>query len=242
MGALTLAIALTLLGQAQDDPKPQAADLAAALQKTARKGPFAFSGTLKTEVNPDDADEEATVCAVSGAVSPGAFAVAQIKGDASVHELLLKGGKMAGRETWKGHPLDLINAPSELMSLLDFDRLAIYVKDAGSVKALPDEKDGAEELRVCELALSKGTIRSYHDEAEAAEEEEKSVRGVTLKLRLRKSDGLVAGIDAAVRRLYKDDDKPTEGTKGLSAFSLRLKEHGTAEVAVPSGLDKLLRD
>ena len=68
------------------------------------------------------------------------------------------------------------------------------------------------------------------------------VRGVTLRLRLRKSDGLVAGIDAAVRRLYKDDDKPTEGTKGLSAFSLRLKDHGTAEVAVPPGLDKLLKE
>jgi hypothetical protein len=246
MGLLPVALLLGVCVQAQDgkpnDPKPAAAELAAALKKTAAKGPFAFTGRLTTEVNPDDADEEATTCAVSGSAAPGGATVVQVQGDSSVHELLRKGNKVAGRETWKGHPLDLINGPSELLSFLDLDRLAVYVKDASSVKALPDEKSGAEDVAVYELAVPKGTVRSFHDESEAAEEEEKSLRSVTLRLRVRKSDGLVEKIEAAVRRVYKDDDKPGDGTKGLSTYSLRLKDFGTAEVVIPPGLEKLLKD
>ncbi len=246
MGLLFAALLLGACAPAQDgkpdDSKPAAAELAAALKKTAAKGPFAFLGKLTTEVNPDDADEEATACAVSGAAAPGGATIVQVQGDSSVHELLRKGNKVAGRETWKGHPLDLINGPSELLSLVDLDRLAIYVKDASSVKALPDEKSGAEDVAAYELVVSKGVVRSFHDEAEAAEEEEKSLRGVTLRLRVRKSDGLVEKIEAAVRRLYKDDDKAGDGTKGLSTYSLRLKDFGTAEVAIPPGLEKLLKE
>lgn len=239
---LLLALVAGLSVQAQDPAPGPSAEVVSALQKTARKGTFGFAGTLRTEVDPDNADEEATVCTVSGAVTPGSVSAAEIKGDHSVHELVVRRNRMAGRETWKGHPLDLANAPGELMSLLDLDRLALAVKDATSVKSLPDEKSGAEEYRVYELALPKSAIRSYHDDAETAEEEEKSVRGVTLGLRLRKADGLVASIDAAVRRLYKEDDKPGDGTKALSVYSLRLKDFGTAQVSVPPALEKLLKD
>jgi hypothetical protein len=246
MGTLLAAITLSFCVQAgdkKDDPKPLAADVAAALQRTAKRGPFAVAGKLKTEINPDDADEEAVVCSVVGSVAPGERAVAEIKGDASTHELVLRRNRMAGRETWKGHPLDLINAPGELMSLLDLDRLALHVKDASSAKALPDEKAGGEDCGVTELSLPRTTIRSYHDEADAAEEEEKSVRGVTLKVRVRKSDGLVVSLDASVQRLYKDDAPAAgAGTKGVTAYSLGLKDFGTAEVVAPPGLEKFLKD
>ncbi|HLY09236.1 MAG TPA: hypothetical protein VKW04_08050 [Planctomycetota bacterium] len=242
MGHLLLGFALGLVVQAQDDPKGPAADLAAALQATAKRGAFAFTGTLKTEVDPDDADDEATSCSVSGAVAPGERTVAHIKGENSVHDLLLKRRRLAGRETWKGHPLDLMNAPSELMSLLDLERLAMSVKDAASVKALPEEKIGTEDCRVYELGLSKGAIRSYHDEAEAVEEEEKSLQGVTLTLKVQKSDGLVVTLDASVLRLYKDDKAAAGGTKGLSVFQLRLKDFGTAKVPTLPGLEALLKD
>jgi len=242
MGAILATLALSLFVQAQDDPKPPTADIVAALQKTAKQGTFAFSGKLKTEVDPDDADEETVVCTVSGSVNPGTLGVAEIKGDASVHELALKGPKLAGRETWKGHPLDLLNAPSELFSLLDLGRLAGVVKDATAAKALPDEKVGGEDCSAYELLLPKAAIHSFHDGAETAEEEEKSVRNVNLRLRVRKSDGLVLSLEAVVRRLYKDDNKAGPGTKGLSSYSLTLKDFGVAEAAIPPGLEKLLKE
>ena len=242
MGTMLATLALSLCLQAQDDPKPPTGDIVAALQKTAKRGAFAFSGKLKTEVDPDDADEETVVCSVSGGVLPGALAVVEIKGDGSVHELALKGGKRAGRETWKGHSLDLLNAPSELLSLLDLERLAVYVKEATAGKALPDEKVGGEDCSAYELLLPKGSIRSYHDDAETAAEEEKSVRNLNLRLRVRKSDGMVVSLEAVVRRLYKDDDKPGAGTKGLSSYSLSLKDFGAAEPAIPPGLEKLLKE
>jgi len=242
MGPITAILLLSLCVQAQDDPKPAIADIVSALQKTAKRGAFTFSGQLKTEVNPDDADEETVVCAVSGGVLPGTLAVAEVKGDSSVHEIALKRGRIAGRETWKGHTLDLVNGPSELFSLLDLDRLAVYVKDASAAKALPDEKIGGEDCSAYELLLPKGTVRSYHDDAETAQEEEKSLRNVNLRVRVRKSDGLVVSLDAVVRRLYKEDDKPAGGTKGMSSFTLNLKDFGTAEVTIPSGLEKHLKD
>ncbi|HZE99401.1 MAG TPA: hypothetical protein VE981_20520 [Planctomycetota bacterium] len=241
MGSMLL-LALVLSVPPQEDPKPLAGEIAAGLQKTAKRGNFAFQGELKTEVDPDDADEEPTVCAVSGGVVPGTLMVAEIKGDKSIHELAVKRGRLAGRETWKDHPLDLVNAPCELMSLLDFERLAVYVKDASSVKVLPDEKIGGEECAVYDLTIPKAAIRSYHDNAETAEEEEKSVRGVDLRLRVQKSDGTVVRLEAAVRRLYKDDSQPGPGTRGLSRFRLSLKDFGTAEVAPAPGFEKLLKD
>jgi len=242
MRLILATLALRLCVQAQEAPKPQTADIVAALQKTAKQGAFAFAGKVKTEVDPDDADEETVACTVSGSVNPGAIGVAEIKGDASVHELALKGSRLAGRETWKGHPLDLLNAPSELFSLLDLGRLAGVVKDATAAKALPDEKAGGEDCSAFELLLPKEAIHSFHDSAETAEEEEKSVRNVNLRLRVRKSDGLVVSLEAVVRRLYKDDNKPGSGTKGLSSYSLTLKDFGAAEPAIPPGLEKLLKD
>lgn len=232
---ILFALAMALCPEAQDDVRPAAAE---ALQKTAKKGAFAVAGQLKTEIDPDDADEEPTVCKVAGAVAPGSKASFKIAGDASVHELVLKDGKMAGRETWKGHSLDLINGPSELLSLLDFDRLATHVKNASAAKALPDEKVGEEDCTVVELQLPKEAIRSYNDDSDFAADEEKSLRGARLKLCIRKSDGLVAGIDANVRRLYKNEEHPRQSTRGLTSYSLTFKDFGTAEVVIPPGLDQ----
>ncbi|HEV3027645.1 MAG TPA: hypothetical protein VG457_08745, partial [Planctomycetota bacterium] len=177
---LLLALGVQAQEGKKDDSQAPAGEVAAALQKTVKRGRFAFAGKLKTEVNPEDADEEATTCSMSGCVSPGSRAVLEIRADFSTHEIVLNAGKMAGRETWKGHPLDLVNAPSELLSLLDFERLAVFVKDATSVKALPEEKIGSEDCGVTELVLPKGTIRSYHNDPETADEEEKSVKDVVL--------------------------------------------------------------
>jgi hypothetical protein len=239
---LLLALRVPAQEEKKDDVQRLAGDVAAALQKTAQRGSFSLSGNLKTEVNPDDADEEPTLCAISGSVAPGSRAVLEVRSDSSTHELVLKAGKLAGRETWKGHPLDLLNAPSELLSLLDFERLAITAKEAASAKALADEKVAAEDCAVTELLLPKGAIRSYHNDAEAAEEEEKSVRDVLLKLLVRKADGLVVRMEVSVRRLYKDDRHPNDSTKGLSSFTLSLRDFGKADVAVPRGLEKLLKD
>src|SRR5258708_9022263 len=242
MGLISAALVLGFCVQTQDDPKPPTADIVWALQKTSKRGAFAFAGQLKTEVNPDDADEETVVCTVSGGVSPGALAVVEIKGDASVHELVLKRDKMAGRETWKGHSLDLLNGPSELFSLLDLARLAVQLNAASAANALPDEKVGGEDCSAYELLLPKEAIRSYHDDAETAGEEEKTVRKLNLRLRVRKSDGMVVSLDAVVRRLYKDDDKPAAGTKGVSSFTLTFKDFGAASVTIPPGLEKLLKE
>lgn len=239
---LLLALAVQAQEEKKEDPKALAESVAAALQKTAKRGNFALEGTLRTEVDPDDADEEATTCAVSGRVAPGTRTVLVIAADSSTHEIVLKAGKMVGRETWKGHPLDLVNAPSELLSLLDFDRLAIYVRDAASAKALPEEKLGTEICRVVDLALPKGTIRSYHDDAEAAEEEEKSVREVRLKLWVLQSERLAVKMEASVRRLHKDDAHPNDSTKGISSFTLEFKEIGSADVAIPPGFEKVLKE
>jgi hypothetical protein len=234
-----IALMLGLCAQAQDDKKDDGRLVASeALQKTAKKGSFSVAGELKTEIDPDDADEEPYLCKVAGAVAPGSRASFKITGDASVHELVLKDGKMAGRETWKGHSLDLVNGPSELLSLLDFDRLAVHVKNAGSAKALPDEKVGDEECAAIELQLPKESIRSFHDDPDAATDEERSLRGARLKLCVRKSDGLVASLEANVRRLYKNEQHPRQSTRGLSSFSLAFKDFGTAEIVPPPGLDK----
>ena len=239
---LILALCLPAQEEKKADLPAPAGEVAAALQKTAMRGSFAFAGKLKTEVNPDDADEEAITCALSGCVAPGSRTVVEIRADFSRHEIVLHAGKLAGRETWKGHPLDLLNAPSELFSLLDFERLAIYVKDATSVKALPEEKVGPGDCGVTELVLPKGAIRSYHSDPEVAEEEEKSVKDVSLKVCVLKSEGLVVKMEASVRRLHQDDHHPNDSTKGLSTFSFSLKEFGKAEVAIPPGLEKVLKE
>jgi hypothetical protein len=49
-------------------------------------------------------------------------------------------------------------------------------------------------------------------------------------------------MEANVRRLHKDDHHPNDSTKGLSSFSFGLKEFGTAEVAIPPGLEKVLKE
>jgi hypothetical protein len=243
MESVLLMIISSLCVQAQDDPaKVQSADITAALLKTAKRGSFSFTGELKTEVDPDDADEEPTVCAISGSTTSGSLAAVEIKADDSVHELALKGGKMAGRETWKGHSVDLVNGPSELMSLLDLERLGAAVKEATGFKALPDDKVGDEDCSVSEMVLPKTAIRSYHDDADVAEEEVKSVRRVPLRIWVRKSDGMVVKFEATVRRLYKDDKQRGPGTKGMSAVTLLMKDFGTAVVAVPPSLEKLLKD
>lgn len=233
--ALTLGLCLQAQDTPKDDVRPAVAE---AFLKTAKKGNFAVAGQLKTEVDPDDADEEPTVCKVAGAVAPGSRAAFKITGDGSVHELVLKDGKMAGRETWKGHSLDLVNGPSELLSLLDFERLAGHVKTAGGAKALADEKVGEEDCAAYELQLPKEAIRSYNDDADFAADEEKSVRGARLKLCVRKSDGLVVSLEAGVRRLYKNEQHPRLSTRGLTFYALTFQDFGTAEVVVPPGLEK----
>ena len=235
-----------LFAQAQeekkDDPKRVMVDAAQALRQTSKGNSFTFVGTLKTEANPDDADSEATKCKVSGGIGSPFYAVFKVKSETSSHEIVFKGGKLAGRLTWKGHPLELGNAPSEILSLVNFARLAIYVDSATSAKSLRDERIGDGDCRVFELVLPKETIRSQNEDAEAAEEEQKSVQGVDLRLCVQKSDGLVVKLEATVRRLYKDDDHPDDATKGVSSYSLTLKEIGTAKVAIPPGLEKMFKD
>lgn len=233
--ALMLGSCLQAQEAPKDDVRPAAAE---ALTKTAKKGPFAVAGQLKTEIDPDDPDEEPTICKVAGAVAPGSRAAFRITGNASVHELVLRDGKMAGRETWKGHSLDLINGPSELLSLLDLERLAAHVRNAVAAKALSDEKVGEEDCAVYELQLPKEAIRSFNDDPDFAADEEKSLRGARLKLCVRKSDGLVAQLDAGVRRLYKNEEHPRPSTRGLTFYSLTFQDFGTADVALPSGLEK----
>src|SRR5207237_9897329 len=124
------------------------------------------------------------------------------------HELVFKGTKLAGRLTWKGHPLDLGKSPAEVLSLLNFERLAIFTEKATSAKAAPDAKIAGADCRVLDLVLPKQTMRSYSEDAETAEEEEKSVDKVELKVHVRKSDGVVVRIESTVHRLYKDEDNP----------------------------------
>jgi hypothetical protein len=241
---IALAFALTLHAQDEkkDDLKRLAEDAAQALRQTAKPGSFEFAGILKTEVNPEENDAEPTECKLSGAAGTPFHSAFKAKTDSATHDIVFKGGKMAGRLTWKGHPLDLGKAPGEVLSLINLERLAIYVEKATAAKALPDAKPGGEDCRVLELVLPKETMRSHHEDAEAAEEEEKSVENVEIRLHVRKSDGLVVKLEATVHRLYKDEDNPDDTSKGRSEYALTLKEFGTAKVKIPAGLEKLIKD
>jgi len=226
----------------KDDVKRISGDAAQALRQTAKPGTFGFTGTLKTEVNPDEADAEALECTVSGAAGSPFHAALTAKSEDSIHDIVFKNGRMVGRLTWKGHPLDLGKAPGELFSLVNLERLAIYAEKATAGKTLPDSKPGGEDCRVLELVLPKETMRSHNEDAEASEEEEKSVEKVEIKMHLRKSDGLVVRLEAAVHRLYKDEDHPADTSKGRSEYTLTLRDFGTAKVKVPTGLERLLKD
>src|SRR5207248_1433674 len=105
--ALLFNLSLHAQEQNKDDLKRLAGDAAQALRQTAKPGSFEFTGVLKTEVNPDEADSEPTECKVSGAVGSPFHAAFKVKTDTSTHDVVFKNAKMAGRLTWKGHPLDL---------------------------------------------------------------------------------------------------------------------------------------
>jgi hypothetical protein len=240
--ALLVAVPWSAQEKTQDDLKRLAGDAARALQKSAKPGSFEFTGSLKTEVNPDDKDAEPTECKVTGAVGSPFTSAFKVKSDASTHDIVFKRGTMAGRLTWKGHPVDLGKSPGEVLSLVHLERLAIYAEKALAAKELPEAKSGGADCRVLELGLPKETMRSYSEDAETAEEEEKSVEAVEVTLYIRKSDSLVVKIDATVSRLYKDEEHPNDTSKGRSSCVLTLKEFGAAKVTIPPGLEKLLED
>jgi hypothetical protein len=233
-----VALLLSLPLAAQEDLKKSSGDAVEALRKTAKSGSFEFAGILKTEVNPDEADAEATECKVLGAVASPFHSVFKVKTDSSTHEIAFKGGKLAGKLIWKGQPLDLGKAPSEVLSLVNLERLAVYAEKATAAKSLADVKD----CRVLEIVLPKQTIRSCQEDAEQQEEEEKSVEKVELKVHVRKSDGLVVKLEATVHRLYKDEDNPDNSSKGRSEYAFTLKEFGAAKVTIPAGLEKLVEE
>jgi hypothetical protein len=240
--ALLLPLSLHAQDAGKDDLKKLAGDAAHALKLTAKPGSFEFFGILKTEVNPDEADAEPTECKVSGAVASPFHSAFKVKTDTSTHDLVFKGGKLAGRLTWKGHPLDLGKSPSEVLSLVNFERLAVYAEKATAAKAYVDAKVSGADCRVMELDLPKQTFRSTSEDAETAEEEEKSVEKVEIKFHVRKSDGFVVKLEATVHRLYKDEDNPDDSSKGRSSYAFTLKEFGAAKVTIPSGLEKLVED
>jgi hypothetical protein len=246
MNLTTLALLFAFAPWAQDEGKADlkrlAGEAARALRQTAKPGTFGFAGTFRTEVNPDEADAEPTECTVSGAAGSPFCAALTAKGEASTHDIVFKNGKMVGRLTWKGHPLDLGKAPGELFSLVNLERLAIYAEKATAAKTLPDSKPGGEDCQVLEIVLPRETMRSHNEDAEAAEEEEKSVEKVELRAHVRKSDGLVVRLEATVHRLYKDEDHPADTSKGRSEYALTLKEFGSAKVKIPPGFEKLIKD
>jgi hypothetical protein len=241
-------IAFALAGtlHAQDtktgDLQRLAGDAARALQKTAKPGSLEFSGTFKTEVNPEEKDAEPTECTVTGAAGTPFSSVFKVKAEGSTHEIAFKQGSMAGRLTWKGHPVDLGKSPGEILSLVYLERLAIYAEKATAAKELPEAKAGGADCRLLELSLPKETMRSYSEDTETADEEEKSVAGVDLTIYVRKSDSLVVRLEATVDRLYKDEDNPANSSKGRSSYDLTLKEFGAAKVSIPAALEKLLKD
>ena len=239
---LVLALALRAQDLAKDDPKALAAEAARSLKLAAKPGSLQFQGTLKTEVNPDEADSEATECRVSGTVGTPLVAVMTLRSEVSTHEIVYKAGKMAGRLTWKGHPLDVGKAPGELLSLVNLERLAIFAEKSAEAKALGETKVGGEDCRAIEIVPPKEAIRSHSDDAEAAQEEDKSVEKLELKLHLRKSDGFPLKLEAVVHRIYKDEDNPNDVTKGRSQYSLSFKEAPAGGVKIPPALEKLLKD
>jgi hypothetical protein len=247
MSTLTLALLAVLSPVAQDEKKndgdPLRGDAAQALRLTAKAGAVQVAGRLKTEVREDQTEEEPTECEVSGAAGGSPFAAAlKARGDHTAAEIFYKGGKLAGRTLWRSVPLDLGKSPSELLSLVNLERLAVYAEKATKTEAGAGGTVGTAECRSIRLELPPDTVRGHSEDNDATEEDEKGLSSVEAELWIEKASGRAVRIEAKVHRLYKDDPKPGSTTKSVSSYALTFEKAGEAKVSIPKEIERLLKD
>lgn len=247
MNHIALAVLACLTAGAQDEKKDAAAALrgeaSQALRLTAKAGNFEVSGRLKTEVREDQTEEEPTDCEVKGAVEASPFAASlSASSDHNRVEIFFKGGKLAGRSHWRSVPLDLGKCPSELLSLVNVERLAVFAEKAGKAEAGPDGTLGGAECKTIKLELPADTIRGHSEDNDATEEDERGLAGVEAQIWIEKSSGRVVRLESKVRRVYKDEPKPGDSSKSVSAYALSFEKPGQARVTLPKEIERLLKE
>jgi hypothetical protein len=214
-------------------------DVVRALKQAAQTGSYEVSGELKTEVRDNQTDEEPTLGRVTGQVIASPFQAAlRVKADQGTHELYYKEGKLVGRLVWRAVPVDLGKSPSELLSLVNLDRLALYAEKATLAQAGTDEKIGDRECRRIRLRLPGDTIRGHSQDNDAQEEDEKGLDRVEAELFLDKARGNLVRLQANVRRVYKDGEDPLTPNTATSSYQLDFQKMGEAKVRIPKEIER----
>jgi hypothetical protein len=147
-----------------------------------------------------------------------------------------------GRLVWRAVPVDLGKSPSELLSLVNLDRLALYAEKATLVQAGPEEKIGDRECRRIRLRLPADTIRGHSQDNDAQEEDEKGLDRVEAELLIDKTRGLLLRLEAKVRRVYKDGDPPSTPNAATSSYRLDFQKMGEAKVRIPKEIEREFED
>lgn len=265
--ATVAALALCAGAVAQDEKKPDEskqlrADVAKALRETAKAGAFDVAGESKVEQDGEgmvvgDGGWGGLSGKITGSVAFPLKAAFRLQAGKTRYELWSSGGKTVERVTWRGRPAYAADAANELLSLVNFEKLAADVEKASQGKAREAQKVGDDECRVIELTLAGDAIRKHveEDDPEDAPEGMEFDMGlkassVTLKAWIGK-DGTVRKIEAAVVKKLdmdgeggEDDEEAPEGMSYqiTAAYTLTFSNAGRAKVEIPEDVREQLKE
>lgn len=261
--------------EAQDGPKaegkkPDAVkavrdDVAKALKATAAKGGFELEGSAETEMTQDMGMEMpggffgGMNGKISGAVTTPFSAAIKVKADKALYELVHDGKKSAERLTWRGAGQTPGDAANDVLSMLDFAKLAEAVGRAKAGKAHAEEKVGETACKVASLTLDGEAISKYLETGEAQEgmmmDFGMKSSKIELKVWIGAEDGLVRKLRAVVTKTMdigimpaEDGEEEEEGEEGegqemmTATYTVSLSKFGAAKVEIPEGMKELMKD
>ncbi len=247
-------------GKKQDPVKAVRDDAAKALKATAAKGAFAFEGEATTDFSEElggvvvDGFYGGIKGKISGTATSGFKAAFRAKSDKATYEAW-HDKKTVERMTWRGLGQTPGDAANDILSLVDFEKLAGAVGKAKEGKA-GDGKLGDEACKTYQVVLGPEAISTYLDAPDADEDGGGAMMDfglaatrIELKLWVG-SDGLVRKIEAKVVKGMSmnpaDGEEEEEQEEGMgelmsSTYTFTFSKFGETKVEIPDDIRELMK-